>query len=247
MKNQKIHVGCSSFYNTYWKGIFYPEDLPRKEWFAYYSQHFSTYEHNATFYRFPTLKSLQKLYEATPEHFLFAVKAPKIITHLKKFTDCKQEINDFYEICLEGFKEKLGCILFQLPPSFHYSRERLLLIVASLNPDFNNVIEFRNETWWREEVYEIFAENNITFCSVNYPNLPTDIIQTNEIGYVRFHGNPKLFYSSYKDEELKQVADFLSSNNKFKRTFLYFNNTASTAGILNALRLQKSIENMQEY
>lgn len=244
MKKGGIHIGCSSFYNTYWKEIFYPEDLPRKEWFAYYCQHFDTYELNATFYKFPTLKSLQGWYDKTPEGFLFAVKAPKMITHLKKFIDCKREINDFYEIVQEGFKEKLGCILFQFPPSFDYTSERLALIVTSLNLDFKNVIEFRNQTWWREEVYEVFSKNNITFCSVNYPNLPKDIVQTNEIGYLRFHGNPKLFYSSYNDEELKQVADFLFSTDKFKKIFVYFNNTASTAGILNALTLKKSVEDL---
>ena len=244
MKKHEIHTGCSSFYNTYWKGIFYPEDLARKEWFAYYCQHFNSYELNATFYKFPTLKSLQNWYDKSPTDFLFSVKAPKTITHLKKFTDCKQEINDFYDTCSEGLKEKLGCILFQLPPSFQYSPERLSLIVESLNLDFKNVIEFRNQTWWIEEVYEVFTENNITFCSVNYPNLPTDIIQTNEIGYLRFHGNPKLFYSSYNDEELKRVADFLFSKNKFKKFFIYFNNTASTAGILNALTLKDILEGL---
>ena len=240
MKKQEIHIGCSSFYNTYWKGIFYPDDMPRKEWFEYYCKHFDTYELNATFYKFPTLKTSQNWYDKSPEGFLFAVKAPKVITHLKKFVDCQKELNDFYEVVQEGFKEKLGCVLFQLPPSFHYTPERLSLIVASLNPDFKNVIEFRNETWWREEVYAVFSENDITFCSVNYPNLPTAIIKTNEIGYLRFHGNPKLFYSSYNEKELEQVAAFLFSNNKFKTTFVYFNNTASTAGILNALTLKKS-------
>lgn len=143
-------------------------------------------------------------------------------------------------------REKLGCILFQLPPSFHYTPDRLSQIVDSLNPDFKNVIEFRNATWWTEEVYAILAESNITFCSVNYPNLPTETIQTNEIGYLRFHGNPKLFYSSYKDEELEQTADFLFFNHKFKKIFVYFNNTASTAGILNALTLKKYVDGLQD-
>jgi len=244
MKKEHLHIGCSSFYNTYWKEIFYPADMPRKEWFDYYCQHFNTYELNATFYRFPTLKSLQAWHDKTPDGFLFAVKAPKIITHLKKFADCRQEISDFYEIVQQGFKEKLGCILFQLPPSFHYTPERLSLIVGSLDSGFKNVIEFRNQTWWSEDVYTAFSKSNITFCSVNYPNLPADIVQTNEIGYLRFHGNPKLFYSSYSDEELEQVADFLFSKNKFKKTFVYFNNTASTAGILNALALKKSTDGL---
>lgn len=76
MKKEDINIGCSSFYNSYWKGVFYPEDLPKKEWFAYYCKHFNTYELNATFYRFPTLKSLQNWYDKSPQDFLFSVKAP---------------------------------------------------------------------------------------------------------------------------------------------------------------------------
>lgn len=238
MKNEAIQIGCSSFYNAYWKGIFYPKYLPRKEWFAYYCEHFDTYELNATFYRFPTVKSLQDWHDKAPTGFLFAVKAPKVITHLKKFADCGQELADFYAILREGLKEKLGCVLFQLPPSFHYTPERLLLIAASLDPDFKNAVEFRNASWWREEVYKVFTENNLTFCNVSYPNLPTERVQTSETGYLRLHGVPKLFYSSYSDDELGQLADFLFSRNGFKKTFVYFNNTASTAGILNAVTLK---------
>ena len=234
MKNQRINTGCSSFYNTYWKTVFYPEGLPRKGWFAYYCQHFNTYELNATFYRFPTLKSLQNWYDKTPDDFIFSVKVPKQVTHLKKFVDCSQEIKDFYEICQEGFREKLGCILFQLPPSYAYSEEKLSLIVNSMNLDLKNVIEFRHESWWNQNVFDVLSKNNITFCNVNYPKLPTAIIQTTALGYIRLHGNPKLFYSEYTRQELevyKQQIKATSCNT----IFIYFNNTASTAGIINAL------------
>ncbi|HEX8577300.1 MAG TPA: DUF72 domain-containing protein [Flavobacterium sp.] len=242
MKNQHIHIGCSSFYNTYWKTIFYPEELPRKEWFHYYCQHFSTYELNATFYRFPTLKSLQNWYNKTPDDFIFSVKAPKQITHLKKFVECSQEIKDFYEICQEGFREKLGCILFQLPPSFNYSEERLSLIVDSMNPGFKNVIEFRNETWWDQNVYNILSENNITFCNVNYPKLPATILQTTALGYIRLHGNPQLFYSEYTHQELEVYKQQIQAMG-CDTVFIYFNNTASTAGIINALDFKELLIN----
>lgn len=234
MKNQNILTGCSSFYNTYWKTIFYPEDLPRKDWFDYYCQHFTTYELNATFYKFPTLKSLQNWYNKTPENFIFSVKAPKQITHLKKFIDCSQEIKDFYEICKEGFQEKLGCILFQFPPSYTYSEEKLSLLVNAMNSDFKNVLEFRHPSWWNQNVYEVLSKNSITFCNVNYPKLPTEIIQTTSIGYIRLHGNPELFYSEYTHRELEIYKQKIEATD-CPTTFIYFNNTASTAGILNAL------------
>ena len=229
-----INIGCSGYYNKQWKGLFYPEDLPTSQWFAYYCNHFSTYEINATFYRFPTVRTLQTWYKKAPDGFTYAVKAPKQITHFKKFNGCTEEIAQFYSVCREGLKDKLGCILFQLPPSFSYSEERLGLILYSLDPTFKNAVEFRHESWWRPDVYAALSNQKITFCSVNYPGLPTAVIATTPLGYIRMHGNPKLFYSEYSPDELKALyADILSKNN-LKEVFIYFNNTASTAAIINA-------------
>ena len=233
-----MFLGCSSYYNRKWVDIFYPADLPTKEWFAYYCKFFNTYEFNSSFYKFPTSKNLHTWYKKSPDEFIFSVKALKLITHIKKFVECEREINDFYQVCREGMNDKLGCVLFQLPPSFRYSPERLELISNSLSPDFKNVIEFRNESWWIQEVYDEFIKNNLIFCSVNYPKLPTTIIETTSTGYVRMHGNPNLFYSEYSSEELRKMFDEIRSANRFKEVFIYFNNTASTAGILNALAIK---------
>jgi uncharacterized protein YecE (DUF72 family) len=241
MNKPDIIIGCSSYYNSQWKGLFYPEDVPTSKWFEYYCRHFNTYELNSTFYKFPTVKSLHTWYKKTPEGFLFSAKAPKHITHLKKFVDCEQELNDFYSTCREGLADKLSCILFQLPPSFSYTQERLELVLKSMNPDYNNVIEFRNESWWKQEVYDALANNNITFCSVNYPKLPTAVIATNSIGYVRFHGNPRLFYSQYTPEELEHTVQDILANQQLKEVYIYFNNTASTAAILNAQQLKQLV------
>ena len=233
-KQTIIHDGCSSYYNSYWQQVFYPLGLPRSKWFDYYCEHFKTYELNATFYRFPTLKSLQSWYAKAPKDFVFGVKAPKIITHIKKFVNCQQEINDFYSICNEGLRDKLGCILFQLPPSFDYTPQRLELIISYMNSEFNNVIEFRNQSWWTEQVYSALSEKGITFCNVSYPLLPEVLIKTKNIGYIRLHGKPDLFYSDYTEEQLQQLWTEVE-NSKFEQVFIYFNNTASKAGILNAL------------
>jgi len=237
MKNQ-LYIGCSSFYNSYWKKIFYPEDLPSAKWFQYYCTHFSTYEMNGTFYKSPTLKVMENWFLKTPDNFLLSVKAPRDITHYKKFVDCQALINDFYAICKNGLKHKLGPILFQLPPSYHYSQERLSSIINQLNPEFNNVVEFRHESWWIPEVWEEMTKHNITFCSVSHPQLPETIFTSFPIIYIRLHGRQKLFYSDYPTEELQSITDIISRN-KTKPAFIYFNNTASTAGILNALELKK--------
>lgn len=99
------------------------------------------------------------------------------------------------------------------------------------------MIEFRNASWWTDEVFEAFRQHQLVFCSVNYPKLPTGIIPTAKTAYVRMHGSPRLFYSEYSDEELSDVMHQLAAQ-KFKQAFVYFNNTASTAGILNALTIR---------
>jgi uncharacterized protein YecE (DUF72 family) len=238
MKKNAVHIGCSSYATASWQPLFFPEGLPKKQWFEYYCNYFKTYELNATFYRFPTLKSLESWYDKAPEGFIFSIKIPKTITHIKRLEGCKDDIDKFYDVARAGLREKLGCVLFQLPPSFTYSPERLEAIISAMNPEFANVVEFRNESWWREDVMEILDSNNTSFCSVNYPKLPTAIIKTTQTGYVRMHGNPTLFYSEYTQEQIESLYSAVISNN-FKQVYIYFNNTASTAGIINALQAKK--------
>jgi uncharacterized protein YecE (DUF72 family) len=95
-------IGCSGFYNRHWKGIFYPEKLPQKQWLNFYCEHFNTLELNTTFYRFPTKENLKAWRDKSPEDFLFSVKVPQLITHFKKFNGCKKLIADFYLACQQG-------------------------------------------------------------------------------------------------------------------------------------------------
>jgi uncharacterized protein YecE (DUF72 family) len=233
-----LHIGCSSFSNSYWKKIFYPENIPSSKWFEYYCTHFNTYEMNGTFYKFPTLKAMENWYAKTPEDFLFSVKVPKEITHLKKFIGCEELIKDFYAVCSNGLKHKLGPVLFQFPPGFHFSLENLNLVISQLDLKYENVIEFRHESWWIPEVWEALAKKNITFCSVSHPQLPETVFTTFPTIYIRLHGRTRMFYSDYSPEELSRINDVISQH-KTKPVFIYFNNTASTAGILNALELKK--------
>jgi len=237
----KWHVGCSGFYYREWKGLFYPKGLAQKDWFAFYAEQFSTLEINATFYRFPTVKIFDNWYKKAPAHFIFSVKAPKIITHIQQFKETKLLIDDFYAIAAAGLKEKLGPVLFQLPPKFSYTDERLEAIVTQLNSSFLNVVEFRNESWWREDVRIRLAEKAISFCGVSYPGLPDNAVNNTPLSYYRFHGVPKLFYSEYEqafiDERLSEIR-----NNDPLVAFLYFNNTASAAALQNANYTIKKLE-----
>src|SRR5436190_1517980 len=170
------HIGCSGFYYRDWKEKFYPADLPQKEWLYFYSQHFDTVEINATFYHFPKLQFLESLYKKTAASFIFTIKAPRLITHYKKFNDCESLLHDFYSVITSGLKEKLGCVLFQLPSNIIYSEDKLNQLIKNLNSSFQNVIEFRHRSWWNEHVYSTLGKNKICFCGISHPTLPDNII-----------------------------------------------------------------------
>lgn len=235
----KIRIGCSGFYNAHWKKIFYPDTLPQKEWLTFYARQLNTIEVNSSFYRFPTVQRLTNWYLQTPDDFIFSIKAPKIITHLNRFNDCQELIDQFYSICDQGLKDKLGCLLFQLPPTISYSQEKLDQILNCLRPGFNNVVEFRHPSWWNNEVPGILAEKGVVFCSVNHPKMPNTIFTNLSKAYIRLHGNPEMFYSSYSSEFLRKLSNFILGRSEALEVYIYFNNTASTSGILNALELRK--------
>ncbi len=235
------HIGCSGFNYSSWKNVFYPTGLKPAEWLKYYSEKFDTVELNSTFYKFPILKNLVRLYDLTPPHFIFSVKAHKIITHSKRMQDVAGKIMEFTGIVEEGLREKLGCILFQLPPSFKYSKENFDHVLNNVPHQSRNVIEFRHESWWKQDVYRLLKENNLTFCSVSFPGLPEKMKATSAVFYLRMHGVPKLFQSSYSSAELKRVAETIPV--KPSECFVYFNNTTFEAGFTNAMELKKKTGN----
>ena len=111
-------LGCSGWYYDEWQGIFYPDDLPKKEWLQFYSKQFNTVEMNNTFYRFPTEKILKSWFKRTQKDFIFTLKANRLFTHRKRFQDVKGLVDQFYQLA-DVLSEKLGCILFQLPPTMN--------------------------------------------------------------------------------------------------------------------------------
>lgn len=234
----KWHIGCSGFSYKEWKNVFYPPKLPVRKWFSYYSDRFNTLELNFTFYRFPRLPLLQNWYEKSPEYFSFAVKAPRLITHYKQLNDCEGLLLDFQTVCREGLKEKVGPLLFQFPARFTYTPERIERIIASMDPSFVNVVEFRHSSWWDKKVYAVLKKHNIVFCGMSYPGLPDDPIRTAPTIYYRFHGIEKLYYSSYDELTLKRIADVIQRYKNTKEIFCYFNNTAAVGAIANALWLE---------
>ena len=143
-------------------------------------------------------------------------------------------ISDFYQTIDDGLSEKLGPVLFQMPPKFSYDEERLERIIKNLNPSFNNVAEFRHVSWWREDVYKALAEHNISFCGQSYPGLPDEVIKNTPSVYYRFHGVPNLYRSRYSIEFLQNVINVVKDNPQIKQGWFYFNNDYDAIGVINA-------------
>jgi uncharacterized protein YecE (DUF72 family) len=230
-KQNRLHIGCSGYYYRQWRNTFYPSGIPAKNWLTYYSSVFNTVELNSSFYHIPRLQSLQKQFENTPDDFKFSVKVYKSITHYQKLKDCKQQIKDFKDLIQKGLAHKLGCLLFQFPPSFTFSKEHLHLILTQIPGEKENVIEFRHSSWWCEEVRSALAEKPLTFCNVDYTKLPTEIRNETSLFYLRLHGTPNLFKTSYEDKRLQYYAQHIPAKDS---VYVYFNNTFYDAGWQNA-------------
>jgi uncharacterized protein YecE (DUF72 family) len=234
-------IGCSGYQYAEWKGLFYPEGLAKSKWFDYYCQQFNTVELNTTFYRFPRVEFLRSWYDRSPAQFTFSVKAPRLITHFKRLKDAQKYIADFYNNVQEGLREKTGGVLFQFPSNFVYEKDHLDRIISLLNPAFTNVVEFRHASWWHEDVFARLRHHRIIFCGMSHPLLPQEVIQTTEKIYYRMHGIPHLYVSRYDLQTLGQVAHVVQQEDATE-AYVYFNNTAEGAAIVNARELQDVCE-----
>lgn len=241
----KWYIGCSGFHYKDWKDVFYPKGLPQRKWFEFYCSRFDTLELNVTFYRFPQLKMLENWYDNSPPHFVFAAKAPRLITHFKRFRDCDALLSDFYRTTVDGLGSKLGAVLFQLPATIGYEPELLDGIVKSLSRNVTNVIEFRHPSWWTDEVFRKLKRARVVFSGISHPQLPDNAVINGSTVYYRFHGAPRLYYSSYASRYLKSVVEPYLQDGKLKKAFIFFNNTATPAAIKNAECLKKFTRNQK--
>ncbi|AZA89159.1 Protein of uncharacterised function DUF72 [Chryseobacterium nakagawai] len=238
MKKGNLYIGCSGFYNNDWKGSLYPENVSSKDFLSLYAESFNAVEINSTFYRIPTAKTLLKWYDETPESFRFFIKIPKAITHQKRLADTKEEIIAFCQHIYKHLHQKLSGFLYQLPPSFKNTPENIDLIMNNIDSSFLNVIEFRHESWWKNDIFDLLKSKNIVFSGVSFPgNLPEDIVINHpDTIYYRLHGKPTLYKSEYSESFLNNLAENLSNTQQV--SFIFFNNTWGTAAIKNAMYLK---------
>jgi uncharacterized protein YecE (DUF72 family) len=236
-----VWVGTSGFSYESWRGILYPEDLPTRRWLEHYAQEFPTVELNSTFYHMPRPVTVEGWRQRVPEGFRYAVKASRFITHVKKLEDIAEPLARFYEV-VARFDDRLGPILFQLPPSLHRDDALLRKFLRTLSREFLTVVEFRHASWFCDPVYEALDAAGVAICSVSSPKLRTGVLRTGPIVYLRFHGEERMFVSRYSVERLREWAR--ETRDVLRRTgpcpvFAYFNNDVEGHAVLNARELRQ--------
>jgi len=242
---QMVFIGTSGYnYPHWWNGVFYPSDLSQRKWLEFYCEHFNTVELNVTFYRLPTREVFEGWYRRTPKEFLFAVKGSRFITHIKRLRNCREPLSLLLDNA-SPLKEKLGVVLWQLPPRFRFERERLeqfgvLLSTLPRSKVLRHAFEFRDESWLCPDAFRILEEFGFAFCVAHGSGLPMKESVTSDSVYLRLHGGEVLYGSNYSDRELKQWAGTIRKWEKRKKTvFVYFNNDAYGFAIKNALALNR--------
>jgi len=248
MPKGSLFIGTSGWVYSHWEGIFYPEDLLSKDKLKYFSQHFKTAEINYSFYHLPRPSTYQNWYKQTPEDFLFAVKASRFITHIKRLKEVKEAWKTFIENTL-NLKEKLGPILFQFPPSFRATEENikrlenfLKLITKSLKPKpytLKFAFEFRHQSWCDKKVYDLLKKYNVAWVTADSPSYPKAEEVTADFIYIRMHGSKVLFSSNYTKKELEVLSQKIKKWLKSANVYCYFNNDAMGYAIENAKELLK--------
>jgi len=234
-----IFVGCSGWRYWKWRDSFYA-GVPQNDWFEHYLKHFDTVEINASFYSWPTVAGVQA-WRRQPgkKKFVYTVKVCELITHIKKFKGTKTLVKDFGMIA-DILGARMGCFLFQLPPSYRYTKARLNTIVAQLDPTRRNVVEFRHASWWNDEVYSAFRTDGIIFCSCSGPRLPDELIRTADEVYVRLHGPKRWYRHDYSRDELAIWVERIKASGA-KRAWFYFNNDNDAHAPKNAKALQRML------
>lgn len=225
---RSIHIGTSGWHYQHWRGIIYPSEHPAKDWLDFYNHQFRTVEINNSFYQLPSENTLRAWYAGVPGGFTFAVKASRFITHMKKLTDPRGSSTLFFErVALLG--EKLGPILFQLPPRWRPNPDRLDAFLAEMPAGYRFAFEFRDPSWLIEPVFAVLEKWNAALCIYNFNRLTSPVRLTASFVYLRLHGPGGPYQGKYTPEEIAawagEIAGWVGQG---KEIYCYFDN--DTAG-----------------
>ncbi|HSD63062.1 MAG TPA: DUF72 domain-containing protein [Ignavibacteriaceae bacterium] len=242
MAKGKIYIGTSGWNYKHWSGNFYPEDLKQKDWLKFYSDKLKTVEINNSFYHLPAIKTFRDWNVITPKNFTFSVKGNRYITHMKKLRDPKQSCKKLFSHA-KHLNEKLGPFLFQLPPGWKFNKKRLEVFLKALPGEYRYTFEFRDKTWWNDDVLELLKNFNIAFCIYQLAGELSPEEVTADFIYIRLHGPAGKYQGNYSKKILSRWAVTASSSqSKNLDVYIYFDNDQNGYAVRNAQELQKMLE-----
>jgi uncharacterized protein YecE (DUF72 family) len=232
------YVGCSGWHYKHWRGDFYPSDLPQSGWFAYYASQFTTVEINNSFYRLPDRETFAAWRARAPGDFVYAVKASRYITHMKKLTKPALPLRRVFAQAA-GLGATLGPVLYQLPPQMRLDIPRLDGFLTALPPRRRHVVEFRNPSWYTDEVFDTLRRHRVALCLHDMEGSASGQRVVGPFIYARFHG-PARYQGRYADQELAQWAAWMSDRRRAGLPiYAYFNNDIGGHAPRDAMRLQR--------
>ena len=239
--NCDIRIGTSGWHYNHWRELFYPAGLGKSKWFEHYAKHFDTVEINNTFYQLPKEVSVERWHEQAPANFVYTVKANRYITHIKRLKEAAEPLATFFER-IDLLKEKLGPVLYQLPPSLHKNPDLLRSFIKLLPKKRIAVFEFRHKSWFSEDTFNLLNESGCSFCIHDMPGIQTPRVVTSGIIYIRFHGPTGKYAGSYSKSTLRDWAGWIKANIKGTRgAYIYFNNDTNAYAVNNAKTLKEQL------
>lgn len=237
MPQGRLRVGTSGWVYRPWRGAFYPQALPQKDWFRFYASQFDTAEINATFYRLPSQAAVAAWREAAPPDFQFAWKASRYITQAKKLRDAAEPLARVYAP-MAALGPKTGPTLFQLPPQLRLDVERLETFLALL-PQGRQAVEFRHPSWYADEVFALLAQHDVALCISDHHDAPAPWMRTASFIYVRGHGPGGTYAGSYGAPELTRWARHVRTwRDDGCDVYAYFDNDIGCAAPYDARRFR---------
>jgi uncharacterized protein YecE (DUF72 family) len=233
----EVRVGCSGWQYRHWRGRFYPADLPAARWFEYYAGRFDTVEINNTVYRLPEESAFDAWRRSAPPRFVYAVKASRFLTHMKKLKDPAEPLGRLFTRA-RRLRQTFGPVLYQLPPHWALNLERLDRFLAALPRRHRHAIEFRDPSWYCDEVFARLERRGVALCEHDMAGSATARLGVGPFVYVRFHGLLK-YRGRYRDRDLERWAEWLSARcREGKGVYAYFNNDADAQAPRDAARLR---------
>ncbi len=232
-----LRIGTSGWHYASWRGPFYPAALKPADFLAHYRTRFSSAEINNSFYRLPTEEAVAAWREGTPEDFLFAWKASRFITHMKKLRGVEESL-DLVFGRMAGLGEKLGPVLFQLPPMLRADRDRLGGFLSLLPQGHRIAVEFRHPSWYEPPILDLLARHDAALCLSDHAAAPAPWETTASFVYIRGHGADGRYAGNYSDETLDTWAARIAEwRTQGRDVYCYFDNDIKSAAPFDAERL----------